>query len=51
MKQLTFREVEIGYPRCKLLYEIDGTLLTKHVNVKSLPAAEFCAADSVTLRH
>lgn len=51
MRKLTFREVEIGYPRCKLLYEIDGTLLTKHVNVKSLPAAEFCAADSVTLRH
>jgi|SRR5271166_842879 len=51
MKRLTFCDVRINYPRCTLLYDIDGAKLAKYVNVANLPAADFWTADQSTIRH
>jgi hypothetical protein len=51
MKQVTFSEIRVDYPRCRLVYELCGTRLTKFVNVSELPEAAFRAADRGTIRH
>jgi UDP-N-acetyl-alpha-D-muramoyl-L-alanyl-L-glutamate epimerase len=49
--QVTFRGVEVGYPRCRLLYDVPGKTLVKHIDVASLAAGEFHAANPVAVRH
>jgi UDP-N-acetyl-alpha-D-muramoyl-L-alanyl-L-glutamate epimerase len=51
MKMLTFREVEIGYPSCTLVYDVGARSLTKSVNVSDLNTEDFYAADQSTVRH
>ena len=51
MKQLAFSEARVGYPRCTFTYEVQGTTLTKYLDVSSLPGSAFRAADQSTVSH
>lgn len=51
MKQVTFSDVRIAYPRCTLIYDVQGTKVTKYLNVANLPEAEFRAADQSVVKY
>jgi UDP-N-acetyl-alpha-D-muramoyl-L-alanyl-L-glutamate epimerase len=51
VKQLTFSQALAGYPRCTFLYDIQGTKLTKYLDVSSVPEEVFRAVDQSTVNH
>ena len=51
MKRLTFAAIRIDYPRCTLVYDLQGTKLTKYLDVSHLPEAQFRNACQATVKH
>jgi len=51
VKQLTFSEVRVGYPRCVFRYDLRGITVTRYLDVSSLSEEAFRAADQSTVTH